>query len=105
MACRNISRKAGEGRRIGPRLVQELRGWLEKHNSLCSAAGFRPDEDVLVELMRRGRSLCLDAAAIIEREAGLKAVVLDESEAVSDAEREKAVNSLPLKPAIYVVTG
>jgi hypothetical protein len=31
--------------------------------------------------------------------------VLDESEAVSDAEREKAVNSLPLKPAIYVVTG
>jgi leucyl-tRNA synthetase len=97
--------KLGDGRRIGPRLVQELRGWLEKHNSLCSAAGFRPDEDVLVELIRRGRSLCLDAAAIIEREAGLKAVVLDESEAVSDAEREKAVNSLPLKPAIYVVTG
>ena len=97
--------KQEEGRRIAPKLAQELRNRWEKHMSLCGLAGFSPREEMLVELMKSDRTLCLDVAVLIEREAGLKAVVLAESEALSGMEREKAANSLPLKPAIYVVTG
>lgn len=92
-----------KGPALLPKIAEKLREIEEKAKSMQT--NNINTRQMLKDILAREHDLILDCLALVDQEMKIAAKLYREEEALSEREVAKARLSIPLKPAIYVVTG